>query len=435
MKKNVLVFSSAPYPGIQICRWLHNSLLFHPIAAASYPNHAEFIVDDCICNLPFINEMNFFEELNNVIFEKRIEFIIPTDDTIALVLTENQKAVHAIIVCSPYETAKICRSKSLTYKALYGLSFVPKVYSDLGKVFENDYPLFVKPDEGQGSRGAKQIINCAELKSALDDECKMVVCEYLPGEEYTIDCFTDKNRQLLFINPRIRSRIQNGVSVRSESVRDIEEFEEIVKSVNDRIAFRGFWFIQLKRDIAGKLKLLELSTRFSGSFGHSQGYGVNLPLLALYDFADMNVSIIKNDYYVITDKSYIDRYYINYAYSRVYVDYDDTITYGDGKLVNSEIMAYLYQCRNKNCEIVLLTRHSVSKNNSLEEDMNRLAIPRNLFDRVVELTWLEEKNSVMDLEKPSIFIDNSFEERKKVSDKLKIPVFDVSHVECLYDWR
>jgi hypothetical protein len=435
MKRNVLVFSAAQYPGIQVCRWLHDSMLFHPIAAASFSNHSRFIAEDYIDNLPFVLETSFVDTLNVIIKERKIEFIIPTDDTIAVVLTENMAKIKAQIVCSPYETAKLCRYKSLTYEALRGLSFVPKVYTQLNDAQYNDFPLFAKLDNSQGSQGTKKIENRDEMKNILESDKKMVLCEYLPGEEYTVDCFTNRNGALLFMNPRRRVRIQYGVSVRAESVDDPTEFIDIIQQIKERITFRGYWFVQLKRDKNGNLKLMELCTRFSGTFAHSQGYGVNLPVLALCDFAGMDVSVIKNNYKIISDKSFIDRYQLDFEYSRIYVDYDDTITSCGGDAVHAPMMAYLYQCKNKGYEIILLTRHFYSKGSKLLDDMKRLAIPSYLFDQIIELSWDQEKYQVVNTEKLSIFIDNSFTERKKVAERHKIPVFDVAHIECLFDWR
>ena len=82
-----------------------------------------------------------------------------------------------------------------------------------------------------------------------------------------------------------------------------------------------------------------------------------------------------------------------------------------------------------------MTRHTVSKSHSLEEDMHRLGIPKNIFSSIIDMSWDEEKKDYINTDKPSIFIDNSFCERKKVSESFQIPVFDVAHVLCLFDWR
>lgn len=430
--RNVMIFSGGSYPGIEIYYALKDNIVFHPIMASSYSDHSRFVTEDYIENLPFTYEENFAEKLNRILIERNVEFIIPTHDTIAMVLTENAEKLSATVVCSLKQTAELCRYKSKTYDALKGCDFVPNSFCETG--VDTEYPLFTKPDDGQGSVGAKIIHTETELQEVLESGNK-VVCEYLPGDEYTIDCFTNKNRELLFINPRKRVRIQYGISARAESVVDEAPFIKIAQEVNERIPFRGYWFIQLKEDKSGNLKLLELCTRFSGTFNHSQGYGVNLPLLAVSDFAGMDVSVTKNDYKVVTDKTFIDRYVLDLEYDRVYMDYDDTITSNGGKIVNPFVMAYLYQCKNLEKEIVMLTRHSASKDNLLIEDMARLGISKELFTEIIEMTWEEEKIAYMNQDVASIFVDNSFTERKMVADRLGIPVFDVAHISCLFDWR
>jgi hypothetical protein len=74
-------------------------------------------------------------------------------------------------------------------------------------------------------------------------------------------------------------------------------------------------------------------------------------------------------------------------------------------------------------------------NHSLEDDMKRLAIPSELFSDIVELSWETDKSEKVSTDKSSIFVDNSFVERMKVFKRHNIPVFDVGHIECLYDWR
>ena len=60
-KANVLVFSSSVYPALQVIGCLKNSPLFHVIAAASYPNHAEYICKDTVTDLPYISNPDFLK--------------------------------------------------------------------------------------------------------------------------------------------------------------------------------------------------------------------------------------------------------------------------------------------------------------------------------------------------------------------------------------
>ncbi len=433
-KQNVLVFPSATYPAMQIIDCLKNNLRFHVVAGASYPNHSEFVCDDSIINIPYISSPDFWSRLKDLIKNRDVKFIFPTDETAAMLLKEREDELGAVVICSPYETTKLCRYKKLTYDVLNGEKYVPDVYDadNLGAI--SDYPVFIKPDSSQGSKGAALINNRDQL-DGIENLKEYVICEYLPGTEYTIDCFTNKKGQLLFCNPRIRTRLMNGITVRGNNVELTTEFEEIINSLNSKIQFRGYWYVQLKRDKNGQLKLLEICTRFAGSFAISKGKGVNLPLLALCDFSGLDTEVVQNDYIVECDKTYIDRYRVNISYNHVYIDYDDTVTIKEGKAVNPYVIAYLYECRYKGIKLSLITRHKDTFNEDLSDSFKRLSISDLLFDEIIELRWDESKRDVIRDIKDSIFIDNSFKERKEIHEKLGIPVFDITNMDCLFDWR
>lgn len=431
-KVNVLVFPGAGYPAIEICTYLKHSMRFHVIAASSYPNHSEFVCTETITDLPFITDPTFFDAFNNLLQQRNISYVIPTDETSAMLLSKEQANLSATIVSSPYETALLCRHKKLTYERLAGKPYLPRVYSVPAEV--SAYPVFVKPDDGQGGRGA-QIIKSPTDFCGVAELSRMVICEYLPGEEYTVDCFTRGDGKLLFCNPRIRARIMNGITARGQNVPCTEEFLTIVRDLNNEIKFHGYWFVQLKRDTLGALKLMEICTRFAGSFGISQALGVNLPLMALCDFAGLPCEAIANRYKVICDKTYIDRYFLDIPYDHVYIDYDDTVTAENGTRVNAYILAFLYQCRAKDIRVTLLTRHADTYQEPLADSMQRLSLCPTLFQEIVELTWRETKTEHIAASEGSIFIDNSFSERKAVAENCHIPVFDVDNIDCLFDWR
>lgn len=425
MKTNVMIFGGGGYPAVEVYFALKHSVRFHPIMAGSYDNHATYISNDAIIDLPFTYEENFIEKLNECIDKHDIKFIIPSHDSGALSLVENQERIHATVICSCLETTRLCRFKSLTYKTLEGLDFVPKTYSYENAVF----PLFAKDDEGQGGRNAYKITRREELDRLKEDLVSYVLCEYLPGRELTIDCFTDRHGKLRFAQPRYRERLMNGITARTSNVGLTDEMLHIIESISDRIKFRGFWFIQCKEDVNGKLKLMEISTRFAGTFGLSRNLDVNLPLLALCDFSNMDVDISPNTCRISLDKSYIDRYKIYYPYQKVYIDFDDTLVF-QRKTYNTEAMRFVYQCLNKGIKIVLITKHAYD----IYETMKKIRLSERIFDEIIEVPLEKDKCDYMDNSVPSIFIDNAYTERKKVKEKLGIPTFDVSNIECLIDW-
>lgn len=425
MKTNVMIFGGGGYAEIQVYFALKHSLRFHPIMAGSYDSHATYISKDAIIDLPFTYEKNFIKKLNECIDQHDIKFIIPSHDSGALSLIENQKYIHATVVCSCLETTRLCRFKSLTYKALEGLDFVPVTYS----YAKPEFPLFAKDDEGQGGKNAHKVINHEELERLKEDSVDYVLCEYLPGREVTIDCFTDRHGKLRFGQPRYRDRLMNGITARTSNAEMTDEMQFIVDSISERIKFRGFWFVQCKEDAKGKLKLMEISTRFAGTFGLSRNMDVNLPLLALCDFSDMEIDISPNACGISLDKSYIDRYKIDYLYQRVYLDFDDTLVF-HRKKYNTEAMRFVYQCLNKDIKVVLITKHAYD----IHETMKHIRLAEHIFDEIIEVPIDKDKCNYMDNSIPSIFIDNAYAERKKVKEALGMPTFDVSNIECLIDW-
>jgi hypothetical protein len=426
MKKNVLIFSGGSYPGIEIYSCLQYNMLFNPIAASSYEDHSQFVFRESFCDLPYIWENDFIVKFNDLIEKSNIELIIPTHDTIAMFLMENEEIINAKIVCSPYETTVLCRFKSKAYEKLFNYNFTPKIYTNIKEV--DEFPVFCKKDIGEGSRDTHLIKNMDELTVLLDKD-KYLICEYLNGEEITVDCFTDRNRKLLFTNPRKRVRIMNGISARSVNIELTDEILDIIKQINNEIIFRGYWFVQLKQDKQGNFKLLEICTRFAGTFNLSKNLDVNLPLLALCDRLDMDISITPNKYKITSDKTYIDRFKIDIIYERVYIDFDDTIVF-DRTQYNTFIMMFLYQCVNKGIELILISKHEYD----LYESMRNVHLNPDLFNEIIIVPENTLKYMMMNDNKSSIFIDNCYIERKAVKEHLDIYTFDVSNIESLIDW-
>ena len=111
----------------------------------------------------------------------------------------------------------------------------------------------------------------------------------------------------------------------------------------------------------------------------------------------------------------------------MYVDFDDTITVR-GR-VNAILMMFLYQARSAGKKIVLLTKHA----DDIKESLDKYAVSPRLFNEVIHIRQGEDKTVYI---KPdSIFIDDSFAERRAVHDNCGIPVFDLDMVESLLDWR
>ena len=422
----ILVFPAGTEIAFEIHNALRNNKMVELYGATSVPCHANLVFKNCVDGLPLANDPLLIDALNTLIDKCGIEFVYPAHDDALLRLTKDQDQLHAKVITSTCFTVSICRNKAETYFYLRDAWYMPDIYWNDFDIKE--FPVFLKPAVGQGSTGTKMVTNRDQLWDFLRTaRCEYVMCEYLPGQEFTVDCFTDRNGTLRYVGQRTRERIRSGIAVRSRFVKTEDNVMEIADSLNARFDFNGAWFFQLKEDKNGELKLMEVAPRIAGTMGLTRNIGVNLPLLTLYNNLGMDVEIVKNPNELLLDRAFISRFQTDIDYENVYVDLDDTLII-KGK-VNVYLLAFLYQCRDKGKSLILLTKHAGNAIQRLDDH----SIDMNLFDSIINIPDWAEKSQF--IRPNSIFIDDSFAERKKVADAWSIPVFDTDAVECLFDWR
>ena len=418
----VLVFPAGEVNSVELHDALSTCVNIDLYGASSVDKHGEYIFRNYISGLPMVYEERFFEEFNKIIETYHIDVVFPTHDTVAKIFAENRNRLNAKVISADSETAEICRDKAKTYQIFSQENFCPKVYPEI-----TSFPVFIKPIEGQGAVGTKLIKNSNDIPKEINFS-KYVICEYLPGEEYTVDCFTDKSGILKAILPRDRRRLLAGITVSSTNIEDSGEFREIAQNINQKLKFRGLWWFQVKRDQNGLLKLLEISTRCAGTMCMARALGVNLPLLSVYDAMGLETEVMPNPYNIVMDRTLISRYKLSYFYDTVYFDFDDTLII-NGKIHLPSIW-FLYQCKNLNKTVILLTKHI----SDIYEDLKKYHIDQTIFNKIVGIAPEDSKSGYI-VPENAIFIDNAYAERKEVYEKHHIPVFDVDSIEVLMDWR
>lgn len=425
--KNVLVFPAGTEIGMEIHSALKYSRFVRLFGATSVPCHAELLFENCIEGIPFIDDEGFIDRLNSVIDEYHIDYVYPAHDSALMTLTARQAELHCTVVSSPLETVELCRSKNRTYDFLAGSPYLPRYFSGIDEV--DGYPVFIKPTVGQGAQGARLIKNRAQLSEALSDGVEYAICEYLPGDEFTVDCFTDRHGELLVVSPRSRERIRAGIAVRSRLLPCEAAVRAIAEDINARMHFNGAWFFQLKENAAGEYRLMEIAPRIAGTMGLSRSRGINFPLLTLYNLWGFDVSVLSNENAALLDRAFISRYITDIRYDSVYVDFDDTIIVRGS--VNAQLMMFLYQAKNSGKRLHLLTKHP---DRPIREDLRRYGIAESLFDEILHIPQSESKSAYITDSAP-IFIDDSFAERRRVRETCGIPVFDLDMIDSLLDWR
>jgi len=431
MSLNILIFPSGSGVAKEIfdsLKYIRNINLFG--GEGNDNNFTNFLFEKSIFNIPMIKDEEFFiSELNKIVDENKINYIYPAYDIIHWFLAKNKSKINCKILVSDFETCDICISKTKTYNLLRNVIDVPKFIDidDDCSYEELDFPYFMKPDDGCGSRDSYKINNVEEFNFYKKRVKNYILLEYLPFDEFTIDCFTNSNGKLIFSEGRQRQKTIAGMSVYTKIVTDID-FTTFANKINNQMKFNGAWFFQMKYDQNMKLKLLEVAPRIPGAMSLYRNKGINFPLLTLRQFeGELIEDLLINSYEIECYKVYENKYKTNLSYNHVYVDLDDTII--NKKNVNITMIQFLYQAINQKKKIYLLTK-SIFPLAKLED----YKISPNIFNKIIYVPREQKKSSYI-YEKDAIFIDDSFKEREDVFNTNNIPVFNLDMVESLLNTK
>jgi hypothetical protein len=418
--RNVLVLPAGTEIGLEICRALKSCKEVRLFGAGQdLNNHARFVFDRYE-TVPSIHEEGWLDSLNDLSRQWSIDYIFPAHDDVIVALADKAGQTTGRVISSPPDACHVTRSKRRTYQRLAGRLPVPDVFERPEDI--RNYPVFVKPERGQGSQGATTARNADELAIAMNAVVDPLVCEYLPGDEYTIDCFSDRDEGLLFAGARRRNRMRNGIAVNTTSV-ELPGIDSLAQTIGGELGLRGAWFFQLKRAADGRLKLLEVAPRIAGSMATHRVMGINFPLLSIFEAERLPVKIVPNRYEVEVDRALENRYRAAVQYQEAYIDLDDTLVVHDR--VNLDMIRLVFQCLNEGKKVVLITRHRGDIEQMLAR--HRLA---GLFHGVIHIKQEERKSSYIP-HADAIFIDDSFVERMDVARTCGILTFDCSMIELL----
>ena len=387
---NVLVFPAGGINAVELHDSLATSVTIQVFGATSIDTNCSFIFERYARDLPMIHDPTFLAAFNELIEKWRIDLILSTHDEVAAYLAEHQDRIKAKLVQPDARTTAICQDKQKTYDLFADCRFVPKTYPEARAV---RYPAFAKPRMGAGGVGSMKIETPEQLALVRFEQC--VVAEFLPGEEYTVDCLTDRNGVLVVVAPRSRDRLLGGVAVHCEERELTGDIAAMAAEINSRLRFRGLWYFQIKRDREGLFKLMEICARNAGGMCFTRATGRNLALMSVYVALGRDVEALKNPCRVVMDRTLVSRYRIDYDYDKVYTDFDDTVIVR-GK-VNLMMMMFLYQCRNAGIPVHLITKHA----KAIEDTLGRFGISRELFADIIHLGLEDRKPSACSARKTS----------------------------------
>jgi carbamoyl-phosphate synthase large subunit len=179
---------------------------------------------------------------------------------------------------SDLDAMTTCEDKWEFYQKAHGAFPLPETGRDASTWTR--FPCFVKPTFGKGSRGTHHCRTRDELAFHTAHAQDLLIQEYLPGEEYTVDVLSDLAGTPLLAVPRVRLETKDGISSKGKVVRDAE-LEWLCLELARHLGLKGPTCMQLKRDERGRPKFMEVNPRIGGGSMFTTLAGVNIPMLLL----------------------------------------------------------------------------------------------------------------------------------------------------------
>jgi len=259
------------------------------IIAADNSNTAPalYFADNCYI-VPKIYEEDYIEIILEICKKEHIKALLPLIDPEISILAENKNIFsknNVMALVSKYDTTEICFDKYKTYEFLKnnGIRCI-KTYNSLDG-FKLDYssknigfPVFIKPNSGSGSVGAKKINTFNQLINTW--EKGFIIQEFMSGIEFDADIYVDMiSGELVsaFTKRKLSTRI--GGADKTISYKDNRLFE-LIDELVEKLKILGPADIDFFKK-NGEYYVSEINPRFGGAYLHAYGCGVNFPKLIL----------------------------------------------------------------------------------------------------------------------------------------------------------
>lgn len=274
--------------------------------------YGRFLADGFV-SLPAGDSQDYIPRLLEAIEKYKPHVILPVTTRELQALSRSidiiRQAGAAISITPPHRLAQV-NNKSILYNELRNIQYrhaefavvhsKEELIAAARKLGAPEIPVIMKPSEGNGSRGFRIITSKNMMRSlyfssksgslytcleAAEQEMpdvlpgSMLVCEYLPGTEWSTDLIAE-NGKVLVQATRVREKTVSGISTRGffEYVPDIEKQ---VTELCMHFELHGPIGMQFRARANGEPVLLEINPRLQGAVSTARFAGINFPAIAV----------------------------------------------------------------------------------------------------------------------------------------------------------
>jgi carbamoyl-phosphate synthase large subunit len=232
----------------------------NPLAPAQYAAHHRVAV-------PLIKDPGYVPALRALCDEHGVGAIVPlTDLDIETLAQARADGDLPEALVPPPRAATATYDKYAAHLELQrlGLPSPPTVLPGEEPPF---FPVMVKPRRGSGADSihlARDAEEAAFFCRYVEDKLPMVQ-KRMDGDEFSIDCLSDRDGRCLNAIPRSMLESRGGESIKG-TVLDEPELVDLGRRVVEALEVRGPCTVQVFRDSEVELGITDVNTRFGGAF-------------------------------------------------------------------------------------------------------------------------------------------------------------------------
>lgn len=242
---------------------------------------------DAFYTVPSVREKNYIEVLNTIIKKEKIDIIIPiTSYDVNLFCKDDiQKDFKNVKMLLMNEKSnKIFSNKRTCYKYLRNIGIkAPEIYNTPETL---RFPCVLKPEESSGSKNIIKLDSIEDFSYWSNKIENFLVCEYLEGREFTVDCLFDNNGKCLGANVRERVKAAGGGATITKNEYS-HNIEEIIEKLEMSGIVRGPINFQYKK-VDNEYFVFDFNTRFASG-------GLPLTVKSGFDIPNMLIKLLSNE--------------------------------------------------------------------------------------------------------------------------------------------
>ncbi len=258
------------------------------IAADLTSASAAYHEADVGITLPPTGRIEYIPALLDAVKKYDVKLIVPVTDLDLRSLARQRDKFEKIgctVMIACEETVALCRDKARSNELFNG-SELSGIKTCMLNEFRKDpfYPCFVKPVRGSGGVGIGVLRNQRELRAHVATFGELlVVQEYVPGQEFTIDVYRSRDGQVRCAVPRQRLAVRSGEAEKAVTIKDDSLIEATLMLSDLLDDLWGVFCCQCRRPRGGKPRFFEINPRFGGGIPLSIAAGANFPLYLLQE--------------------------------------------------------------------------------------------------------------------------------------------------------